>query len=132
MSGYTTGALRRIFTDMKELFDPGRIHCSSGVEAEFRGRNINPLFYFIRHFNGDWGDIEPGEMAENEHNLESGGRLFSRYQTPFGELWIITTADRSETYMCFPTQYLEWATGGQVGNTEARHRQPPNEGQSKP
>ncbi|HOG65707.1 MAG TPA: hypothetical protein PLD82_09765, partial [Spirochaetota bacterium] len=74
----------------------------------------------------------PGEMAENEHNLESGGRLFSRYQTPFGELWIITTADRSETYMCFPTQYLEWATGGQVGNTEARHRQPPNEGQSKP
>jgi len=114
---------------MKELFNPGRIHCSSGVEAEFQAKNVNPLFFFIRHFNGDWGEIGPEEYQENERNLEEGGRLFSRYTTPFGELWIITTADRSETYMCFPTQYIEWATGARESDTgtPAKRRNPPGE-----
>lgn len=110
------------------MFDPGRIHCSSGVEAVFSDRNINPLFYFIRHFNGDWGDIDSDEYLENEKNIELGGRLFSRYETPFGELWIITTGDRKETFMCFPNQYLEWATGGQLGNSHVEGRRPPHDG----
>ena len=96
---------------MKELFDPGHIHCSSGVQMEFASRNLDPLFFFIRHFNGDWGDVTPEECRENEDSLVSGGRLFSRYEAPFGMVWIITTADRSETFMCFPNQYTAWATG---------------------
>jgi len=69
------------------------------------------FFFFIRHFNGDWGDVSPEERQENEENLSTDGRLFSRYNAPFGALWIITTGDRSETYMCFPSQYTAWATG---------------------
>jgi hypothetical protein len=106
--------LHRVFlylSAMKELFNPGRIHCSSGVQMEFASRNLDPLFFFIRHFNGDWGDVSPEECLENEKSLSSDGRLFSRYNASFGMLWIITTADRSETYMCFPDQYTAWATG---------------------
>ena len=113
---------------MKELFNPGYIHCSSGVEMEFASRNLDPLFFFIRHFNGDWGDVSSEERQENEESLLTGGRLFSRYNAPFGALWIITTGDRSETYMCFPSQYTAWATGQgekRVGMAAVSLRSPP-------
>jgi hypothetical protein len=117
---------------MKELFNPGRIHCSAGVDMEFACRNINPLFFLIRHVNGDWGDVDIEEWQENESALASYGRLFSRYTAPFGEIWIITTADRTETYMCFPHQYMSWVTGLHENDKNAAStlRQPPFENPS--
>jgi len=112
---------------MKELFNPGHIHCSAGVEMEFVARNLNPLFFLIRHFNGEWGDVAPEEWQENENNRVAGGRLFSRYTASFGEIWIVTTADRTETFMCFPDQYIAWATGvsESTGNASSSLRKPP-------
>ena len=114
---------------MKELFNPGHINCSAGVELEFSARNVNPLFFLIRHLNGDWGDVDSEEWQENENALVAHGRLFSRYTAPFGEVWIITTADRLETYMCFPHQYMAWATGLREDdqNTASALRKPPFE-----
>ena len=112
---------------MNELFNPGHIHYSAGVRLEFAARNLNPLFFLIRHFSGDWGDVSSEERQENEENLASGGRLFSRYNAPFGELWIVTTDDRTETFMCFPDQYMAWATGCREEKSSAASllRKPP-------
>ncbi|MDR2734765.1 MAG: hypothetical protein LBC99_09055 [Spirochaetota bacterium] len=87
------------------------MHCSSSIKLELAARNIDPLFYLMRHFHADWGDVTAEEWQENDANLARSGRLFSRYNAPFGEIWVITTDDRSETFMCFPGQYIPWATG---------------------
>lgn len=112
---------------MKGLFKPGHMHCSSSIKLELAARNIDPLFFLMRHFQADWGDVAAEDWQENDANLANGGRLFSRYNAPFGEIWIITTADRSETFMCFPDQYIAWATGMTESNENATSafRKPP-------
>jgi hypothetical protein len=59
-----------------------------------------------RHAIGDWGELEPSDVAENEYNVAHGFRLLSCYQLNAGErLWIITEADRSATTLLLPEEY---------------------------
>lgn len=58
-----------------------------------------------RHAAGDWGDICPDDVRENEHSLKAGFRLFSAYGTGQGRFWIITEADRSVTTVLMPEDY---------------------------
>jgi len=59
-----------------------------------------------RHAIGDWGELEPTDVAENEYSVANGFRLLSSYQTNVGEkLWIITEADRSATTLLLPEEY---------------------------
>ena len=82
-------------------FQPGHIVATPGALS----LGINLLSYLKRHLNGDWGDIEVEDQAENEFSLEHGCRLLSAYQTPGGKLWIITEADRSATTFLLPEEY---------------------------
>jgi hypothetical protein len=59
-----------------------------------------------RHASGDWGELEPTDVAENQYSIAHGFRLLSSYQTNAGEkLWIITEADRSATTLLLPEEY---------------------------
>ena len=59
-----------------------------------------------RHAIGDWGELEPGDVAENEYSIGNGFRLLSSYRTGAGEkLWIITEADRSATTLLLPEEH---------------------------
>jgi hypothetical protein len=59
-----------------------------------------------RHAIGDWGELEPNDVAENQYSVAHGFRLLSCYQTNAGEkLWIITEADRSATTLLLPEEY---------------------------
>jgi len=51
-----------------------------------------------RHASGDWGDLDPDDMAANDEAARLGdGRLFSNYETPEqGRLWVITDDIRGE------------------------------------
>jgi hypothetical protein len=66
----------------------------------------SPACFLARHAIGDWGELEPTDVTENEYRVAHGFRLLSSCQTDAGErLWIITEADRSATTILLPEEY---------------------------
>ena len=86
------------------LFNPGTIVSTPGA-MELAAQGVHLWTYLQRHLNGNWGDIDEADKAENDYSLYSGFRLHSSYQTPCGVLWIITEADRSSTTFLTPDEY---------------------------
>src|ERR1039457_6755059 len=85
---------------MFPLFPLGQIVATPGALAALERAKQTPTCFFARHAIGDWGELEPTDVAENKYSLIHGFRLLSSYQTDAGEkLWIITEADRSATIM---------------------------------
>ena len=59
-----------------------------------------------RHARGDWGELCPDDVAENELSLREGFRLLSAYTDRNGtKFWIITEWDRSATTVLLPEDY---------------------------
>ncbi len=59
-----------------------------------------------RHARGDWGDLDPEDVAENELSITEGCRLLSAYTDRNGmKFWIITEWDRSVTTVLMPEDY---------------------------
>jgi len=59
-----------------------------------------------RHGTGDWGEVCPEDLEENELSLREGFRLLSVYRSDAGEkFWVITEADRSATTVLMPEDY---------------------------
>jgi len=60
--------------------------------------------FLARHVQGDWGDHDPEQKAQNDTNLQTGGPLHSIYRLSDGqELWVFTEADRSTTTLLLPS-----------------------------
>jgi hypothetical protein len=60
----------------------------------------------LRHQRGDWGDLCPEDIAENERSLQEGSRLLSAYSSASGaKFWIITECGRSVTTVLLPSEY---------------------------
>jgi hypothetical protein len=67
---------------------------------------LKAIPYLNRHRHGDYGDMSPDDVQENEYSLEHGFRVMSSYPLDNGErLWIITEADRSSTTILLPSEY---------------------------
>ena len=60
---------------------------------------------FGRYENCDWGDLCEEDKALNEDALKYGNRLFAKYDTSEGHIYIITEWDRSVTTILFPEEY---------------------------
>ena len=59
-----------------------------------------------RHVQGDWGDLDKDDKAENDIALEKGFRLLSAYTGNDGiKFWIITEASRADTTVLLPEDY---------------------------
>lgn len=59
-----------------------------------------------RHARGDWGELCPEDVEENELSLKEGFRLLSAYTDRRGtKFWIVTEADRSATTVLLPEDY---------------------------
>ena len=67
-----------------------------------------------RYTDGDWGDLDKSDLAQNEAALKSGeDRLFAAYKlhSAFAgcktedKIWIITEWDHSVTTVLFPSEY---------------------------
>jgi hypothetical protein len=59
-----------------------------------------------RHNQGDWGEIDPHDRAENERAIKFGGRLFSAYTASNGtRFYVITESDHSVTTILLPEDY---------------------------
>jgi hypothetical protein len=88
------------------LFPLGQLLTTPGALAACDEAHTSPLAYIARHAVGDWGDMDPEDIAANDRALERGGRLFSAYNLPTSErLWVITEADYSATTALLPREY---------------------------
>ncbi len=91
---------------MFSLFPLGQIVATPGALAALERAQQPPICFLTRHASGDWGELEPTDVAENQYSIAHGFRLLSSYQTNAGEkLWIITEADRSATTLLLPEEY---------------------------
>jgi hypothetical protein len=94
-----------------ELRRPGRFALGQIVETIGAHNALAAAFqlpaeFLIRHQHGEWGELPPGDVRENEWSLEHGARLFSSYRTRLDEkLWVITEWDRSVTTLLLPHEY---------------------------
>jgi hypothetical protein len=90
---------------MTALFPLGQIVATPWALAALE-RAKRPTCFLFRHAIGDWGELEPTDVAENNYSLIHGFRLLSSYRTDAREkLWIITEADRSATTLLLPDEY---------------------------
>lgn len=88
------------------LFSLGQIVATPGVLSALERAKQSPAEFLRRHVNGDWGELDSHDIAENERSLTHGFRLLSSYRTTAGEtLWVITEADRSVTTLLLPEEY---------------------------
>ena len=91
---------------MVALFTLGQIVATPGALAALERAKQTATCFLARHATGDWGLLDPTDIAENEYSMAHGFRLLSSYQTDAGEkLWIITEADRSVTTLLLPDEY---------------------------
>ena len=70
---------------MFALFPLGRIVATPGALAALERAKQPPTCTLARHAIGDWGELEPSDVAENEYSVARGFRLLSSYQTDAGE-----------------------------------------------
>lgn len=88
----------------KPLFELGTIVATPGA-LELKEKGVNLAALLMRHVIGDWGNVSKKDAVENEMSLMSNFRILSSYETPFGNVWIITEADRSATTFLLPDEY---------------------------
>ena len=91
---------------MTAMFTLGRIVATPGALRALERANQSAALYLTRHAAGDWGELDPEDIRENEYSVAHGFRLLSIYSTAIGDkLWIITEADRSATTLLLPDEY---------------------------
>lgn len=89
-------------------FNLGQVVMTRGIANEMEHDTEFAKFVhksFIRHANGDWGDLGEEDKQANENTLENEDRLFSSYIKGDWKIWIITEWDRSYTTILFPSEY---------------------------
>ena len=104
---------RRVGEDLllRELLNPGSFELGAmvatpGALVTLEESGHIPPEFLVRHKNGDWGELPPVDVQENERSLARGGRLLSAYHTRREDrIWVITESDRSATTLLLPEDY---------------------------
>jgi hypothetical protein len=90
----------------RATFPLGQVVATPGAITAFQATGQSPLEFLKRHVQGDWGELDAHDVAENEYSLQRGLRLLSVYTLSDGtRFWIITEADRSVTTVLLPEEY---------------------------
>jgi hypothetical protein len=86
-------------------FNPGQVVATPGALAALEKAGQLPRDFLARHVSGEWGEVPPEDINENEFSLKHGFRLLSAYRTNAGDkLRVITEADRSSTRILLPEE----------------------------
>ena len=91
-------------------FNIGRVVMTQGVDGLLDENDKFRQFVgesFVRHCNGDWGDLCEEDKELNDLALKNGDdRLFSKYNFDNDtSIYIITEWDGSVTTILFPEEY---------------------------
>jgi hypothetical protein len=85
-------------------FDVGDVRMTRGAADKLHQEDVFEAF--VRHLDGDWGNLCEEDWDENQNALEIGTRLLSSYvDRNDNKFWIITEADRSATTVLLPCEY---------------------------
>jgi len=85
-------------------FGLGQTVITANALAQLQTEDVHRAL--ARHARGDWGDLDPEDVAENERSITEGCRLLSAYTDRHGvKFWIITEWDRSLTTVLLPEDY---------------------------
>jgi hypothetical protein len=102
----TTKSSKRAEGAVKPLFTLGQVVATPGALAAIEKAGQQLGEFLDRHVIGDWGEVPPEDIKENDFSLKNGFRLLSAYHTSEGDkLWVITEADRSSTCILLPEEY---------------------------
>lgn len=89
---------------MQISFELGKLLITPAAQREIDQGDVLDAIH--RHASGDWGNLEPEDVEENDISLREGFRLLSSYLDRRGvKFWIITEADRSSTTVLLPSDY---------------------------
>lgn len=90
----------------------GTVLVTGRVSARCKEDEVFNMFVltclYARHKVGDWGDISEEAVANNERAVKRKGELLSIYKRegyPDDTIWIITAANRLNTFVLFPDDY---------------------------
>ena len=89
-------------------FSLGQIVATPGALEALSQSAYTAQALLDQHQAGDWGQLEPDDVAMNELALTANEeqRLLSSYQiNPECKVWIITEWDRSVTTLLLPSEY---------------------------
>jgi hypothetical protein len=87
-------------------FPLGQTVATPGALEAFARTGETPLPFLARHADGNWGDVDEHDKAENDFSVEHGFRILSAYRLADDtKIWIITEADRSSTTILLPEEY---------------------------
>ena len=87
-----------------KLFSLGRILITSRAYDALERADIAEAMG--RHAHGDWGELKPDDIKQNDLALREGGKLVSAYHDRRDtKFYIITEADRSGTTVLLPSDY---------------------------
>ncbi len=96
--------------DFSAMYDLRKvpIYCTSEINMRMKNvvfkRQINESLG--SYYNGDWGILCDEDKDLNDEAVESGtDRVLATYTTIYGEIYIITEADRSATTILFAREY---------------------------
>jgi hypothetical protein len=88
----------------EKLFSLGRILITSRAHDILERADVAEAMG--RHAHGDWGQLKPDDMKQNDLALREGGRLVSAYHDRTErKFFIITEADRSVTTVLLAEDY---------------------------
>jgi hypothetical protein len=91
---------------LRPTFPLGQVVATQGAIAALEATGQHPLTFLTQHARGDWGELEPEDVQENEYSRTHNLRLLSAYTLTDGtRIWIITEADRSVTTLLLPEEY---------------------------
>jgi hypothetical protein len=100
-------------------FSLGQVVATPGALAALQEAQDSFWSYLQRHSNGDWGEVNAEDAAENELSLRDGFRLLSAYTISSGiKIWMITERDRSATTILLPEEYWLWGRVAVAANDE--------------
>src|SRR5262245_61993147 len=92
----------QLFNDGQLVATPGALELAHSLETDFTP-------FLVRHFTGDWGDLDNSDKRANDRALKDGTRIFSAYHLNpddrSSKVWVITEADRSVTTILLPSEY---------------------------
>ena len=89
----------------KALFELGQIVVTRGAADKTQDIQRHPVQLIARHVEGEWGNLPPEDIKENELSLAKGYRLFSAYNIEDARFYVITEWDRSATTVLLPQEY---------------------------
>jgi len=86
-------------------FALGQVVANPAVLERLERHGINASEYLNHHVRGDWGEVSPEDVVENEFAVTRRLRLLSSYTIAGERVWIITETDRSSTCLLLPSEH---------------------------